>query len=353
MRQMKEYFLSHPTPVIASLELTLRCNHQCVHCYLEKNIPSEREELTRGEVRSVFEGLARLGSLILVFTGGEIFLRKDLLDILKDSRKLGFAPVLFTNGTLIRPEHLDALYEIAPLGIEISLHSAQPEVHDAITRSPGSHAAALGAIRNLKARGLRVKIKGNLMQSNKGDYEGLISLAGNLGCEYTLDPFIFPCRDHDASPVFERLGADSLRGVFSDGRLIKGKKEGPGKEYLEDPQNRLCGAGANVISISSNGDVFPCIPLKLKAGNVREQNIESLWRESSVLEKLRQYRVKDLAACRECPSKKHCLRCSAMTYNETGDLLGCSPLSSRVSEVRREIYREKVLGRDKREPVHA
>jgi AdoMet-dependent heme synthase len=340
---MKEYFRTHSIPIIAYLELTLRCNHRCVHCYLERHIPAESEELTRDEIRGVLEELARLGTLILVFTGGEIFLRKDLMDILDDSRKLGFAVVLFTNGALIRPEQIPRLYGLAPLGIEISLHSADPAAHDAITGRAGSFESTVNAIRGLREKGLRVKIKGNLMQSNQGDYENLIALADNLGCDYTMDPFIFPCRDKDTVPLSERLGPDILKKVFGDSRLIRGKKEGPGKEYLEEPENRLCGAGANVLTICSNGDVFPCLPLKLKAGNVRETSLRRIWNESALFQKLRAYRVKDLEACRECASKKHCLRCSALAYNETGDLLECSPMSMQVSKVRREIYREKAL----------
>jgi len=340
---MKEYFRTHSTPVIAYLELTLRCNQACVHCYLERERPGEREELSRPEIRVMLEGLAQLGTLILVFTGGEIFLRKDLLEILEESRKLGFAVVLFTNGTLITPEHVSRLYDLAPLGIEISLHGADPATHDAVTGAPGSFESALGAIRLLRQKGLRVKIKGNLLKSNRGDYNDLIALADGLGCEYTMDPFIFPCRDKDPAPLSERLGPDILKTVFSDSRLIRGKKEGPGKEYLEEPENRLCGAGANVLTVCSNGDVFPCLPLKLKAGSIRETSIARIWNESPVFQRLRTYRVKDLEACRECPSKKHCLRCSALTYNETGDLLGCSPMSMQISEVRREIYRKKAL----------
>ncbi|OGJ89681.1 MAG: hypothetical protein A2487_01210 [Candidatus Raymondbacteria bacterium RifOxyC12_full_50_8] len=332
---MIAYFLEKRTPVIAYLEVTMACNVRCIHCYREKTLPKPRDELTRKEINVLLDELARLGTLILVVTGGEPFMRPDIMEILSDARKKGFAVVVFTNATLISGEHARALYDIAPLGVEVSIHGSNAQVHDSITGVKGSFAKAMAAIALLKEHCIRVKMKGNLMRANKCDYDSLIKVAEDLDLEWTFDPFIFPCRDGNAAPIGQRPGHNSLAKVFSEPRFARPGVHQPERSYLEMPGNRLCGAGVNIVAIGSTGRVFPCVPLKLEAGNIRIAPIGHIWRKSPVFEKLRSYRVRDLVFCGDCDLKKYCPRCSAMSFNETGDLLGCAAISRSIAQARK------------------
>jgi radical SAM protein with 4Fe4S-binding SPASM domain len=341
---MIEFFIKDHMPVIAYLEPTLRCNLRCRQCYVEKNIPGKKDELTREEINSVLEGLAGLGTLIIVITGGEPFIRKDILDILSDIRKKGFAVVIFTNATLITRKMAEALYTLAPLGVEISMHGQNVAVQDAITGISGSFDRAISAIELLKKNRVRVKLKGNLMTCNKGDYRSLISLAQSLDVEYTFDPYIYPKRDLDRNPAQFRQDNGGLEKILGDPCLYPQRVDENKKTYLEFPENRVCGAGRNIVNISSNGDVFPCVPLKLNLGNVRENPIEKIWAHNPLLKCFRQYKNKDLKYCMDCQHKRFCAYCMAMAYNETGDLLGCSPGLQQLALVRERIHQDIKVG---------
>jgi radical SAM protein with 4Fe4S-binding SPASM domain len=331
---MREFLPDH-TPVISYLELTLRCNHRCVQCYVEENIPAERDELTRHEIQTVLSDLADLGSLIAVVTGGEALLRPDALDIMRDLRKLGYAVVLFSNGSLITEAMARQLYDIALLAVEISLHGPTAEIHDAVTGVPGSYHRAVNAMRMLGRNNVRTKLKCNLLKANDGEINTVIALAKELGVEYTFDPFIYPQRDGNPAPVSQRLCVEDIRHLLGDPRLDGEPVRPDERSYLANGNNRLCGMGENTVTISCNGDVFPCIPFKQIAGNIRTQSMKKIWRESPLFVQIRSLKNRDLEECSSCELLQYCARCTAAAYNETGNLLGCSSLCRQVAEARR------------------
>src|SRR5215472_13096865 len=99
-------------PVEVSIEVTHRCPLECLHCY--NNLPmgdteARNAELTFEEHCRLLDELKEAGCLWLLYTGGEIFARKDFIGIYKEAKKRGFLITLFTNGTLITPTVADML----------------------------------------------------------------------------------------------------------------------------------------------------------------------------------------------------------------------------------------------------
>ena len=88
-------------PLSVHFDLTYRCNERCVHCYLDHD---DHGELTTAECIDVMEDLTREGTLFLTFSGGEIFLRPDLYEILAAARRLHFDISLKTNALLATKE---------------------------------------------------------------------------------------------------------------------------------------------------------------------------------------------------------------------------------------------------------
>ena len=104
-------------PITATVEATRRCNNSCVHCY--NNLPlsdpfARQNELRTAEHIRILDEIAAAGCLWILFTGGEIFARKDFLDIYTHAKHQGFLITLFTNGTLITPDIADYLVELPP-----------------------------------------------------------------------------------------------------------------------------------------------------------------------------------------------------------------------------------------------
>jgi MoaA/NifB/PqqE/SkfB family radical SAM enzyme len=136
-------------PLSGAIEVTRRCPLTCVHCY--NNLPmadrdAARSELTLEEHCRILDELADAGCLWLLFTGGEIFARRDFLDIYTHAKKRGFLITLFTNGTLITPRIADYLVTWKPFAIEITLYGATKETYDRLTGVPGSYEKCLRGI---------------------------------------------------------------------------------------------------------------------------------------------------------------------------------------------------------------
>src|SRR5581483_3900750 len=186
-------------PLSVMFEVTHRCNLGCVHCYLTEGPVGRprpnREELTLEEIQRVLGELAAAGTLFLTLSGGEVFLRRDALDIVATARELGFSVTVFTTGTLLTPDKARDLAALHPLSVEISVYSARAEVHDTVTRIPGSHARSLTALRLLREHGVTILIKTPLMAITSGEYRDLMALAESLGAGCGFDPMLVPRRD--------------------------------------------------------------------------------------------------------------------------------------------------------------
>ena len=135
-----QHFSTKRIPISGSIELTQRCNNQCIHCYNNLSIGDQNargEELTLGEYRRILDEIAAAGCLWLLLTGGEIFIRKDFLDIYTYARQKGFLITLFTNGTLIDHEVADQLAQLPPFSIEITIYGHSKQTYESITKIPG------------------------------------------------------------------------------------------------------------------------------------------------------------------------------------------------------------------------
>src|SRR5271154_7202766 len=195
------------------LDLTYRCNERCVHCYLDHE---DYGEMTTLEIEGVLKQLAEAGTLFLTLSGGEIFLRQDLFELIAYARSLHFDVSVKTNALLVDAEKARRLQELGVRGVQISIYSAEPEVHDAITKVRGSLARSLAAIRLLQEHGLRVKIACPLMTHNLTAYRGVQALAEELGIPYILDLTITPKMDGDAGILSLRNPVKELLPILQD-----------------------------------------------------------------------------------------------------------------------------------------
>src|SRR5271167_1752558 len=213
MLEMAEKARRLGVPISVQLDLTYRCNERCVHCYLDHD---DHGEMTTAEIKHLLDEMAEAGVFILTLSGGEIFLRKDFFEILEHARALTFCIKLKTNAVLIREAQAARLRDLGVESVQISIYSHRPEVHDAITKVPGSLRRSINAIRFLKSQGLKVVIANVLMTENMYDYQGVRALADELGTECTLDPTVTPMMDGGRSTLDLNAGESALRTLFRD-----------------------------------------------------------------------------------------------------------------------------------------
>lgn len=323
MAEMHDKALKLGLPLSVHLDVTYRCNERCVHCYLDHD---DHGEMTAEEISDVLNQLADAGVFFLSLSGGEVFLRPDFFQIVEHARKLLFNVKIKTNATMIREKEAARLRELGVEQIQISVYSHRSEVHDAITKMPGSLNRTLRAIRFLKSQGLKVGISNVLMAGSFFDQQGVMELAKDLGVSYALDPTITPKMDGDTSILDLRIPNSELNQIFRNQQLVGNVEEfcAPPPPPGEDVMNGIpCSAGHTACYISPYGDVFPCVQFPLPSGNLRRQKFLDIWRDSPQLKDVRSIRARDLPTCSTCSHVGTCTRCPGLAYTE-GNMRGPS-----------------------------
>jgi radical SAM protein with 4Fe4S-binding SPASM domain len=336
MQEMSERALRLGVPFSAQLDLTYRCNEQCIHCYLDHD---DHGEMTTAEIKNLLKEMAEAGVFILTFSGGEIFLRKDFFEILECARSLTFCIKLKTNAVLIREAQAARLRDLGVESIQISIYSHRPEVHDAITKIPGSLRRSINAIRFLKSQGLKVIMANVLMTQNMQDYNGVRRLAEELGAEYTLDPTITPMMDGDRSVLALNPGESALHNLFREEAFVGNAEEfcAPPPPPNENSMAALpCSAGHTACYVSPYGEFYPCVQFPLSCGNVRQQRFIDIWRDSEQLKEVRSIRLRDLSGCSQCAHGSTCTRCPGLAFME-GNMRGPSTADCEKSFARTGI----------------
>jgi radical SAM protein with 4Fe4S-binding SPASM domain len=339
-------------PLSVQLDLTYRCNERCIHCYLDHD---DHGEMNTAEIKDLLDQMANAGVFYLTISGGEIFMRRDFFEILEHARARTFCVKLKTNAVLIREKEARRLGELGVESVQISIYSHRPDVHDAITKMPGSLRQSIDAVRLLRREGVLVTLANVLMAQNSTDYKGVQALAVELGARYTVDPTITPMMDGDRSILNLNIDQATLQGVFRDGALVGNVEEfcappsGPDAEALD---MLPCSAGHTACYVSPYGDVYPCVQFPLPSGNVRQTKFVDIWRDSPQLKEVRSITLRDMPSCSQCTHGGSCTRCPGLAYLE-GNMRGPSSQDCEKSYARTGIPSENYNARHASPPSQA
>lgn len=350
LSEMNQRALDLGVPLSVHLDLTYRCNERCVHCYLDHD---DHGEMTTAEITDVLIQLADAGVFFLSLSGGEVMMRRDFFEIVEKARQLLFNVKIKTNGVMIREEEAARLRHLGVEQVQVSVYSHRPEIHDAITKLPGSLERTIRGIRFLKSEGLKVSISNVVMNANFTDQRGVMMLARELGAEYTLDPTITPKLDGDTSILALRIPGTELKQIFNNPELVGNVEEfcavppPAGKDVME---GFPCSAGHTACYISPYGDVFPCVQFPLPSGNMRRQRFLDIWRNSPQLKEVRSIRAKDLPTCSSCSHVGTCTRCPGLAYME-GNMRGPSTADCEKSFLRTGVQSANMLKQMEQVPV--
>ncbi|PSH05037.1 MAG: hypothetical protein CXZ00_02450 [Acidobacteria bacterium] len=321
--EIGQFMADHHILYSLVLELTYRCNERCVHCYLPSD--THLSELSTKQIELLLGEFSSLGGLLLQLTGGELFVRRDILDILSIVKAYGFVTSITSNLTLLNDDILRAVADLHPRSVGCSIYAANSELHDAVTRSKGSFASSVRSIQALRSAGIPVILKSPLLRSTAPYWRDIERLARELDCEYQFDLSITAKNDGGLSPVSQRVeDITLLKEIFASQYY----KLYAGDEALftltrPSPEASLCGAGAAGLCISPDGTIRPCIGMNVPLGRWPQNSLSEIWRSSKFFAEFGAIRLCDIPQCGECPDFAYCSRCPGAWHAEHGDF--CKP----------------------------
>ncbi|MGA2101090.1 MAG: radical SAM protein [Candidatus Sulfotelmatobacter sp.] len=314
-------------PVQVSIEVTRRCPLECLHCY--NNLPmadmeAKRRELSKEEHFRVLDELVDMGCFWILYTGGEIFARKDFLEIYTYAKQKGFLITLFTNGTIMTEEIADYLAEWPPFAIEITLYGRTRETYEALTAVPGSYDRCLRGIKLLKERKLPLKLKTVATSINKHEVLAMRQFAEELGVEFKCDGQINPRIDCSQSPLATRLAPEEVVALdMTDPKVVEEYRKLAERD-LHAPPNLsqvdtvyLCGGGVNSFALNAYGEVGICVISQQDTFGIRGSSVKAVWEES--LLQLRNRKRSRVTKCVQCRIQSLCAMCPANGELENGD----------------------------------
>ncbi|MEX0600692.1 MAG: radical SAM protein, partial [Rhodothermales bacterium] len=142
-------------PSLVSWNLTRKCNLKCPHCYMEGGT-AEENELTTDECLSLIDEMRALGTEMLILTGGEPLLRRDIYEIARTASESGIWVVMGTNGVLVTDRVAEKMVECGVKGVGISLDSIDPEKHNRFRGGPNAWQHSVRALDTCRRHGLEV-----------------------------------------------------------------------------------------------------------------------------------------------------------------------------------------------------
>jgi radical SAM protein with 4Fe4S-binding SPASM domain len=323
---LHEHFGDKRVPVEVSLEVTRRCPLECQHCYNNLamgDLAARNRELSKEEYAALLTELADMGVIWLLFTGGEIFARKDFLDIYTCAKQKGFLITLFTNGILINEKIADYLREFPPFAIEITLYGRTKETYEALTQMPGSFDRCMRGIRLLLERGLPLKLKTVGTKVNCHEVIGMKEFAEQeLGVEFKFDSLINPRIDCSQAPLNVRLTPEEVVALdlywpniaAEHRKALQQETKAPLK-----PASTLytCGGGVKAFAIDPYGHMSICVISHQDTYDIRLGSVREGW--DQFLLKVRQRERTRPTKCVNCRIHSVCNMCPASAELENGD----------------------------------
>jgi radical SAM protein with 4Fe4S-binding SPASM domain len=346
-------------PVLSEIALTYRCTHRCSFCYASAGPRGARDaEMSTDQVRRVIDRIFdEAHAPTISFTGGEPTLRKDLPEFIRHAKQKGMRVNLITNGMrLAKPAYAAELKAAGLDSAQVSLEAADPAIHDAITKVPGSFERSVRGVRNLRAADLHCHTNTTVCPENREHVVDLVDFAADeLHSEYLSMNMVIR-----TGAAVERDGGNGEPGTGRGGRGAR--HQGPERhgsrrlspcaiEYseigdilrpvierakqrgvrlvwyspvpyclfnpvLEGIGSNSCAAADGLLSVGPGGEVLPCSSFEQGIGNLLEQSFDEIWESRTA----RYWRRKEFLppVCRGCDLRSICCGACPLYWDDAG-----------------------------------
>jgi heme d1 biosynthesis radical SAM protein NirJ len=298
-----------PGPVVI-WNLIRRCNLMCKHCYSISGDVDFPGELSTQQVFRVMDDLKAFGVPVLILSGGEPLLRKDIFDISRRAKSMGFYVGLSSNGTLVTEHNIKQIADIGYDYVGISLDGMR-ETHDMFRRREGGFDEALAGIRLCRDNGIKIGMRFTVTVDNADELPAMLDLAEEERIDkFYLSHLVYAGRGNknrgdDARRDMTRWVMDTLmERAWADARsggnreFVTGNNDADGvyllfwvrKNFpeLEDHiRAKLAqwggnSSGVNIANIDNLGEVHPdTFWWHYPLGNVKTRAFSEIWKDTS------------------------------------------------------------------------
>jgi radical SAM protein with 4Fe4S-binding SPASM domain len=364
-------------------ETTQACNLACKHCRASAVGWSDPNELSYREACDMMDSMVALGRPVLVFSGGEPLMRRDIFELMAAARERGLPFALSTNGTLLTEEMADKVAAAKPHRVSISLDGPDAVTHDGFRQQKGAFDASIHGIRRLRARGIDVQVNTSVTTHNGHLLAPIYDLVLKedvcawhlfmlvpVGCglqipdeqrlaagayERTLRWFVAQqaqapiemkatCAPHVvriARQMYPQGVPSAIQSEPNAGAAPArhghpgGHPHGASGAHPSAAAGKGCLAGRGICFVSRFGQVQGCGYLPVAAGQLRQHSLKAIWEGSVLFEALRSPEDTVGGKCGSCEFVVDCMGCRARAYAAGKDPFGEEPHCAWVPETLR------------------
>ena len=332
-------------PFILFWEVTRACALACKHCRAIAQPKAHPEELNHEEALALVDEIAELAPPMLVLTGGDPMMRRDIFDIIERAAARGLRVALSPAATN-RLLHTDfhKLRAAGVVSMSLSLDGATQETHDAFRGVPHTFERTLQAARMAKEAGIQLQINTTISRSTLPELEGFVDILKEIKPDVWSVFLLVPT---GRATLEELPGATELEALWS--RLLELRSELPfaiktteGHHYRRALMQAARSSGApaprhmvptrdgkGVAFISHVGEIQPSGFLPLTAGNVRTDKLADIYRSHPLFVQLRNDDALG-GKCGRCEYRRMCGGSRARAYGSCGDMMAAEPLCNYI-----------------------
>ena len=334
---------------------TNRCNLRCKHCYINAEDIDYSNELTHDEAREFIRDLAAMRAPVLLFSGGEPLLRKDLFELGRYAVDMGLRAVISSNGTLIDDEMAQKIKMAGFQYVGISIDGA-PETHDDFRNKKGAFDEALRGVKACQKIGVKTGVRFTVNKHNQQDLPEIFDILKNEGiprfCMYHLvyagrgeqmiemDTTLDEKRKilelvsqktvelHNQGVEVEILTTDNhADGIYLLNQIRRRQPERSEEIIKLLEMHGGCSAGTKFANVDPQGNVHPCqFWQDYSVGNIREKPFSEIWTsDDEMMVKLREKEKHVTGKCGSCNYKSLCAGCRIRARAVYGDIWAEDP----------------------------
>ncbi|MFO7735588.1 MAG: radical SAM protein, partial [bacterium] len=322
---IKKYTSDKIIPLTAIIELTYRCDMKCPHCYIGED-RTNPVHLSLSRIKKFLHEFRKSGGLYVVFTGGDPLLHPDFPEIFYECRKLYLAVTILSTAQNFDKKFFGKMAENGLFSFQISFHGMET-AHDNFTGKKGAFKKSIRCLEFLRDKGVFAQAALNIHSESIQDFKDMVNFFSDRNLPFVFNYTFYPDRKGNRKPEKINISKKQLEDClkFNKPQLIPRFAE-------KKPEDPPCDAARNLLSLSPEGDVYPCLEIRKPAGNIKKESFPFIWKNSPVLKQIRQIKTADISACTNCDLKRYCNRCSGRALNIDGKLTGISSYDCKYAE---------------------